>query len=215
MASYFEMELDKLKKAMTKISTLAENQVVEAMKVLLLESDTEGKVIKKNEEKIDKLDVKIDEICQALVALQQPVATDLRFILSAMQISNEFERIGDLSLSIIKKTKSVKEKHDLIVKHNIEDLSKDVEQIALKSKYCLENIDGQTVEDIFELNKVIQIKSEKAIQDIIAEMKDNSKVVVSGTYLIMILKCIERISEHSTNVAESVYFTINAKIIKH
>ena len=94
MASQLELELGKLKNAIIKISNLAENQVLEAMKALLSEPAAEGKEMKKNENKIDKLDVKIDEICQNVFALQQPVASDLRFIMSAMQISNEVERIG-------------------------------------------------------------------------------------------------------------------------
>jgi phosphate transport system protein len=62
--------------------------------------------VKKTENKIDKLDVKIDDICQGVFALQQPVASDLRFIISAMQMSKEIERIGDLSMSIIKYPKA-------------------------------------------------------------------------------------------------------------
>ena len=215
MASLIETELAKLKSAIIEINNLAENQVFEAMKALLSEPTSEGKELKKTENKIDKLDVKIEDICQSVFALQQPVASDLRFIMSAMQISNEIERIGDLALSIIKKTKSVKEKHDLIAKHNIADLAKDVEQIIVKTKYCFENLDTKSIEEVFSMNKIIRIKSEKAIQDIIAEMKENSKAVVSGTHLVMILKHMERISEHSSNGVESVYFMINAKIIKN
>lgn len=215
MASLIETELAKLKSAIIEINNLAEHQVFEAMKALLSEPTSEGKELKKTENKIDKLDVKIEDICQSVFALQQPVASDLRFIMSAMQISNEIERIGDLALSIIKKSKNVKEKHDLITKHNIADLAKDVEQIIVKTKYCFENLDSKSIEEVFSMNKIIRIKSEKAIQDIIAEMKENSKAVVSGTHLVMILKHIERISEHSSNVVESVYFMINAKIIKN
>ncbi len=215
MASLIETELAKLKSAIIEINNLAEHQVFEAMKALLSEPTSEGKELKKTENKIDKLDVKIEDICQSVFALQQPVASDLRFIMSAMQISNEIERIGDLALSIIKKSKNVKEKHDLIAKHHIADLAKDVEQIIVKTKYCFENLDAKSIEEVFSMNKIIRIKSEKAIQDIIAEMKENSKAVVSGTHLVMILKHIERISEHSSNVVESVYFMINAKIIKN
>jgi phosphate transport system protein len=215
MASLIEIELAKLKSAIIEINNLAEIQVFEAMKFLLSEPTSEGKELKKTENKIDKLDVKIEDICQSVFALQQPVASDLRFIMSAMQISNEIERIGDLALSIIKKSKNVKEKHDLMAKHNIADLAKDVEQIIVKTKYCFEYLDTKSIEEVFSMNKIIRIKSEKAIQDIIAEMKENSKAVVSGTHLVMILKHMERISEHSSNVVESVYFMINAKIIKN
>ena len=88
--THFEIELEKLKNVIIKIGNLAESQVSESVKALLSEP-IEGKEVKKTEHKIDKLDVKIDEICQSIFALQQPVASDLRFIMAAMQISNEIE----------------------------------------------------------------------------------------------------------------------------
>jgi phosphate transport system protein len=216
MATHFEIELDKLKGIIEKIGQLAESQVSEAVKILLQDPEVaEGKTIKKTENKIDKLDIKIDEICQRIFALQQPVASDLRFIMSAMQISNEIERIGDLSISIVKKAKNIKEKHDLIVKFNIADISKLVESITAKTNNCFITREGSTIGEIFVLNKDIKNKCEDAIHDIINEMKVNSKAVVSGTNLVIVLKHLERISEHCTNIAEYVYFMVNAKIIKH
>ena len=107
MASHLELEIDKLKSVIIKIGELAEIQINEAVKALLYEPFSEVKEVKKTENKIDKLDVKIDDICQGIFALQQPVASDLRFIISSMQISNEIERIGDLAMSIIKQSKSI------------------------------------------------------------------------------------------------------------
>lgn len=216
MAAHFEIELGKLKSIIEKIGQLAEGQVSEAVKILLQESEkTEQKTIKKTESKIDKLDIKIDEICQRIFALQQPVASDLRFIMSAMQIGNEIERIGDLSVSIVKKAKNIKEKHDLVVKFNIAAISKLVELITVKTNTCFLTREESTIGEIFVLNKEIKNKTDDAVHDIINEMKVNSKAVVSGTNLVIVLKHLERISEHCTNIAEYVYFMINAKIIKH
>lgn len=216
MTTHFEIELDRLKGIIQKIGQLAEGQVSEAIKILLQEPEAiQGKIIKKTEHKIDKLDVKIDEICQRIFALKQPVASDLRFIMSAMQISNEIERIGDLSISIVKKSKSIKEKHDLIVKFDIVDICRQVELITIKTNKCFAEQNGKATGEIFVLNKDIRNNCEEAIHDIINEMKVNSKAVVSGTNLVIVLKHLERISEHCTNIAEYVYFTVNAKIIKH
>lgn len=215
MASQLETELEKLKGAIIKISTLAETQVFEAMKALLSEPQTEKKEVKKTENKIDKLDVKIEDICQSVFALQQPVASDLRFIMSAMQISNEIERIGDLAISVIKRAKSINEKHELVVKFDIADIAREVEAITVKTNACFQMLDEAVIGEIFLLDSSIKDKSTDAIQNIIKEMKTNSKSVVSGTNLVIVLKHIERIADHCTNIAESVYFMINAKIVKH
>ncbi len=212
--THFEMELEKLKDVIIKIGTLAESQVGESVKALLLEP-IEGKEVKKTENKIDKLDVKIDEICQSIFALQQPVASDLRFIMSSLQISNEIERIGDLAVSIIKRTKNIKDKHDLITKFEIGDLAREVELITVKTNQCFLTRDENTIGEVFVLNNTIKNKSDEAIHGIISEMKSHSKKVVSGTNLVIVLKHLERISEHCTNIAEYVHFMVNAKIIKH
>ncbi len=212
--THFEIELERLKSVIIKIGNLAENQVSESVKALLSEP-IEGKEVKKTESKIDKLDVKIDEICQSIFALQQPVASDLRFIMASMQISNEIERIGDLAVSVIKRSKNIKDKHDLISKFGIADLAKQVELITIKTNECFLKRDEASIGEVFVLNKTVKNKSEDAIHDIINEMKLHSKTVVSGTNLVIVLKHLERISEHCTNIAEYVHFMINAKIIKH
>lgn len=212
--THFEIELDRLKNVIVKIGTLAVSQVGESVKALLFEP-IEGKEVKKTEIKIDKLDVKIDEICQSIFALQQPVASDLRFIMASLQISNEIERIGDLAVSVIKRAKNIKEKHDLIAKFGIVDLAKQVELITIKTNECLLTHDEKTIAEILALNKAIKSKGDEIIDNIIDAMKSHSKVVVSGTNLVIALKHLERISDHSSNIAEYVYFMVNAKIIKH
>jgi phosphate transport system protein len=215
MASHLETELGKLRGIIIKIGGLAESQVAEAVKSVLSEPVSEGKEVKKTENKIDKLDVKIDDICQSVFALQQPVASDLRFIISAMQMSKEIERIGDLSMSIIKLSKSIKEKHELISKFDIAQIAHEVEFITTKTNECFQDMDEDMTEEIFALNNNIRNKTSEATQNIISEMKNNSKTVVSGTNLIIALKHFDRIADHCTNIAESVYFMINAKTIKH
>lgn len=212
--THFEIELERLKNVIIKIGTLAVGQVGESVKALLFEP-IEGKEVKKIEMKIDKLDVKIDEICQSIFALQQPVASDLRFIMASLQISNEIERIGDLAVSVIKRSKSIKEKHALISKFEIGDLAKEVELITSKTNECLQTLDEKTISEILSLNGAIKSKGDAIIEQIIDEMKAHSKVVVSGTNLVIVLKHLERISDHCSNVAEYVYFMVNAKIIKH
>lgn len=215
MASYLENELAKLKTAIIKISNLAESQVFEAMGILLSEPISQKKDIKKAEQKIDKLDVEIEDICQTVFALQQPVASDLRFIMSAMQITNEMERIGDLAMSIIKLSKNINPKHDLIGKFKIVDIARQVESITIKTNLCFQTLEPTSIPEIFIVNTSIRNNSDEAIHNIIGEMKANSKAVVSGTNLILTLKHLERIGEHCTNIAESIHFMINAKIIKH
>lgn len=214
MESQIEL-IDKLLQFIIKIGILAENQVNEAVKAILSEPIQELKKVKKIEHKIDKLDIKIDEICQNIFTIEKPSASDLRFILAAMKISNEIERIGDLSMSIIKSSKNIKEKHDLISNFDIAEILKEIVVITVKTNKCLQDLERNLILEIFTLNADIKHKSNEAIENIIDEMKLNPKAVVSGTNLIISLKHMERIADHNSNIAESIYFILNAKSIKH
>lgn len=215
MASNLEMELEKLKNTIIKINNLVENQVFEAMGVLLSEPISEKKAIKKTEVKIDKLDLKIEEICQNIFALQQPVASDLRFIMSAMSMSNEIERIGDLSINIIKLSKKIDSKNNLITAANIEKIARDVESITIKTNMCFQKLNNKDIPEIFTLNANIKKVAEQGIDDVISAMEKDFRTIKSGANLVIVLKHMERIGEHCTNIAESVYFMINAKTIRH
>ncbi|MGG7034055.1 MAG: phosphate signaling complex protein PhoU [Flavobacterium sp.] len=216
MGTFIETEIKKLGKTIKEINTLAENQVFDAMKTLLSEDDISGnKEIKKAEEKIDKLDMKIDQICQNIVALHQPVASDLRFVLSAMQIGNEAERIGDLAMSIIRRSKNNLDKKELVSKYNIAQIAREIEEITVTTNRYFRKLEEDKIEQIFALDTSLKDRIEIAIQGIIVEMKANSDIVDSGADLIIVLKHLERISDHCTNIAESVYFVITSKIVKH
>jgi phosphate transport system protein len=215
MPSHLEIELEKLRNAIIKMINLAENQVFEAVGVLLSEPISKKKEVRKTESKIDKLDLKIEEICQNVFALQQPVASDLRFIMSAMNMTNEIERIGDLSMSVIKLSKNINEKHELVINHNIENIARNVESITIKTNMCFQKLNEETIQEIFDLNTCIKTECEEAILNVVVQMKSKSKSVTSGTNLVIALKNLERIGEHCTNIAESVYFMINAKTIRH
>ncbi|MBP6759374.1 MAG: phosphate transport system regulatory protein PhoU, partial [Flavobacterium sp.] len=93
--------------------------------------------------------------------------------------------------------------------------SKEVEIITIKTNECFLTRNEVSIGEVFVLNNTIKKKSDDVIHGIIAEMKSNSKTVVSGTNLVIVIKHLERISEHCTNIAEYVHFMVNAKIIKH
>ena len=135
--------------------------------------------------------------------------------MSAMQISNEMERIGDLAISIIKKSKSNKDKQDLITRLNVAEIAKQIEIILAKTNECFIKREQSTIGEILILNKAIKNDCDNKIHEVVNAMKINSKAVVYGTNLVMIIKHLERISEHCTNIVEQIYFMITAKIIKH
>src|SRR4029077_3701189 len=122
---------------------------------------------------------------------------------------------GDLAMDIIKKSKKIDEKHDLVVTFNIAELAREIEEITFKTNEYFKTLEENKIQEIFALDSSIKNRIDGAIEGIIVEMKTNPNAVTSGTNLVIVLKHLERMSDHCTNMAEAVYFVITAKIVKH
>lgn len=197
------------------MGSLVEKQITEAINALLTGDIELANWIIETDNQVDNIDNKIDKLCQRIFALAQPVATDLRFIMSSLKINTDIERVGDIAVSISKKVESVTE--------NIAFLEQlKINEVALKSKNTFtEAINSFIFKDVDAAYKIIEHSKEvdeicdQISNDIINAMIQKSEVIVVATNLILILRHIKRLSDHSTNIAESVIFMIEGKIVKH
>src|SRR5665647_173646 len=119
MQPFFQEELDKLRKRIIKMFVLVEGQLENSSRSVTNSDFETSELALKNENRIDKLDIKIDKLCQRIFALAQPVATDLRFIMSSLRIANEIERIGDIAIDVISRSETVRPFQDTLAEYQI------------------------------------------------------------------------------------------------
>ena len=215
MERHFEQELEKLEKRLLKMGTLVAAQVHSALQALL-----EGNIVLANEiiafdQKVDKLDVKIDKLCQRIFALTQPVATDLRLIMSALRMNNDLERMGDHAVAIARRVEGVSDYREIMTELRMDEVAKMTEMIVNDVITILNSRNTAFVKDIFSLAHDIEERAEAVSARIIDEMMHKTEVIVVATQLIQILSAIERLAAYSTNIAESVVFIVDGKMIKH
>lgn len=211
----FDNELEKLVERVLKMSNLVQEQVSNAI-IALNNCDFELAIhVIENDHKVDKLDVKIDKLCQKIFALQQPVATDLRYIISSLKINNDLERIGDHAVNIAKRIESMcgyssfsNELGVNEIANQVVMLTKDVDQLIKTHQPILAN-------DIFQNARTIKDSCHKISEKIIEEMMQQKEVIVVATNIMIIVNLLERIAAYSTNIAESIIFVIDGKIVKH
>jgi phosphate transport system protein len=215
MERHFDQELEKLNNRILKMGKLVESQITDTMQALLnCDVELAGRIIE-NDNQVDVLDVKIDKLCQRIFALSQPVASDLRLIMAALKINNDLERLGDLGVTIAKKIEAISEFKDVIVELNIDNLA-NMSEILVKD--CINILTTRNVtfiRDIFESAATLKDKVQQTSNRIIDEMMNKTDVVVVATNLMLIISQMERIAGYSTNIAESVYFLVEGKIVKH
>jgi len=215
MQSFFETELTKLKKRILKMLDLVDIQLDQAGQSLLNPDFELVDAAIKNENQLDKLDIKIDKLCQRIFALAQPVAIDLRFIMSSLRIGNEIERIGDITLDIISRSEIVRSYSDVLKEYKIHKLLKETIKTNKRISEAYSNNNNQLAKEIFDSCKQLEETCNQVFNEIIGEMTKKSQVITIATDLILIVRNIERISNHMENIADSIVFVVEGKRMKH
>jgi phosphate transport system protein len=215
MQSFFEEELQKLRKRINKMFVLVSNQLDKSSKSLLNSDFEITESALQNENRIDKLDVKIDKLCQRIFALAQPVATDLRFIMSSLRIGNEIERIGDIVLDIIERSELVRPYQEMLSKFRVPQLLSEVAGINNNAIEAYTNSNTILANEMICMCKQTEEVCKSVFNEIIAQMTSKSDVIIIATDLILIIRDLERITNHLQNIAESIVFIVEGKRVKH
>jgi phosphate transport system protein len=215
MERHFELELEKLNKRILKMGTLVYEQVHNSLEALLTGNLELAQHVVGLDNKVDRLDVKIDKLCQRIFALTQPVATDLRLIMSALKMNNDLERLGDLAVNISAKIEGVSEYREILTDLHVDELANMADLIVKDVVNILHTRNTAFVKDIFTSANAIEAKVQAISSRILEEMMHKTEVIVVATNLMIILTQIDRIAGYSTNIAESIVFIVDGKMIKH
>jgi phosphate transport system protein len=211
----FDDELSALKEMVLKLGSMVETAIHNSVQSLVeRDSDLAKEVIKKDYQ-INALEVKIDEECIRLIALRQPKARDLRFIITAMKITTDLERIGDLAVNIAERALELNE--EPILKPYI-----DIPRMAEISEGMVRDSLDSFVEGCTKLpNEVIKKEDEvdklnvQVFNELLFYMIQDPSTVSRATRITYISKYLERIADHATNIAEMVFYLCKGKIIRH
>jgi len=211
----FDLELEKLAKKVISMCEQVNQQIINAVKALNEYDLKLAKEVVKNDNVVDTLDVKIDKLCQKIFALQQPVASDLRYILSALKINNDLERVGDHAVNIAKRTAQMEDYHELISSLGVNKVG---EQTILLFSAVLSIVKSQDIslcQKIYSQSNKLKEECEEIAVKILSEMMQQSEVVVVASNILIIVNLFERIASYSNNIAESITFAVDGEIVKH
>lgn len=215
MQRHFDKELESLKTSLIKMGSIAEESVRLSIKALLSKDlNLVGEVLA-NEERINSLEIEIDNAIVDILALHQPVAIDLRLILAAQKINNDLERIGDHAVNISESVTAIgkhKTKPDLLIIPKMAELAQEMLRKSLDSFIHNDPTLGM---EILKFDDIIDEQNRNVFHCIVDRMKDNQQVIEIGMELIRISRNLERIADLSTNIAEEVIFIAQARIVKH
>jgi len=215
MQPFFQEELTKLRKRIIKMFVLVAVQLEksdQSVSNIDFES-SESDLL--NENRIDKLDIKIDKLCQRIFALAQPVATDLRFIMSSLRMANEIERIGDIAFDIIGRAETVRPFPETLAEFQISGIFAEVIRMSRQAAEAYTNNNNDLAKEILTSCRKTEESCKLVFNDVIAKMTEKSQVIIIATDLILIIRDLERITNHLENIADSIVFIVEGKRLRH
>jgi phosphate transport system protein len=215
MYHYLEEEIDQLRTKVIKMGSLVEEQLDFAIRSLFERNLELAKIVIERDEKVDKFDVKIDKLCQRIFALTQPVAVDLRIILSALKINNDLERIGDIAVNIAERAEPLKDNLNILSEVGLDVMAEKVKIVMRKTIDSFVNNDHDLAFSVIKSDDIIDDMDRNIFNKLVEMMESDSSVIKPCAHCISLLRHLERLADHATNVAEEVVFLVDSKIIKH
>jgi phosphate transport system protein len=212
---HFIRELVRLKKKILGLGTLVEEQVYTTLQAIeSFDKDLAEQIIKKDLE-IDEMEVEIEEECLKILALHQPVAVDLRFIVAVIKINNDLERIGDMAVNIAQRVKTIASQERCEFIYDYTTMAEKSKNMLNNSLDALVNMDIDLAYKVCLLDDEVDAIKVDAYDTIKQAMKNNPDHLSYLINLFLISRHLERIADHSTNISEEVIYLIEGEIIRH
>jgi phosphate transport system protein len=215
MERLLDEHIEKLKRRVLKMGSLVDEQVHLAIKAVEEENLELAKTVTENDKKVDKYDNKIDKICQRIFALTQPVAMDLRLIMSSLTINNNLERIGDIAVNIAEYVEMIKKKPDFFNQTKLEQMFKVAKQMLKDAIDSYVEGNEALAKSVIEADNNLDQLNFDNHKILIGIMKQNPDNIEPAVALLVMSRQVERLGDHCTNIAEDVFFIIEAHIVKH
>jgi len=215
MERLLDEHIEKLKRRVVKMCSLVDEQVQAAIRSVREENLELAKEVIEKDSKVDKYDNKINKICQKIFALTQPVAMDLRLIMSSLTINNNLERIGDIAVNIAEYIMMIQKKPTFYQQTKLEEIFNVVTKMlkdAIDSYIGGNETLAKTVIEADDHLDQMNFDNHKILIDIMKQNPDNIEPAIA---LLVMSRQLERLGDHCTNIAEDVFFIVEAHLVKH
>lgn len=215
MATFLEKEIGALEKRLLMLSTIAEESVHKSVKAVEERSRELAVEVIEADVAIDRMEVELEEECLKVLALHQPVAGDLRFIVAILKINNDLERVGDLASNIAKRALAMLDCSEVPIPFSLHEMAEIAWSMVRDSLDALVQLDPDLAQRIRRVdNEVDELhrRNYRKIAEVIAKEPEAIEPYLS---LLRVSQGLERIADHATNIAEDVLYMLKGQIVRH
>jgi len=215
MDTHFQKELEKLKENLLKMACLVEEAINNSVQALVKrDSDLVDKTMDL-ESRINAMDLDIEEMCLKLLALRQPMAIDLRFITAAMKINTDLERMGDQAVNIAERATSLNQEPPLKPYIDIPRMAEIAQTMVRDVLDSFVKRDSKLARSVLERDDLVDGLNHQVFRELLTFMISDPASIRRSAHLMIVCRCLERIADHATNIAEDVIFMVEARVVKH
>jgi phosphate transport system protein len=213
--THFQKELEELKENLLRMAAMVEEAIRDAVQSLAKRDSKLAQRTFEFEDRINTMEIAIDEMGLKLLALRQPMAMDLRFITSAMKIITDLERMGDQAVNIAERAISLNQEPQLKPYIDLPRMAEIVESMVKDVLDAFVNHDSKLARSVCERDDLVDGLKDQVFRELLTYMMSDPKTITGAVHLMIVARCLERIADHATNIAEDVIFMVDALIIKH
>lgn len=211
----FDEDLELLKQTLLKMAAKSEAMIDNVIQALVQRDLSLSNDIMDQEEDVNRLQLEIDDRCFKLLALRQPMAHDLRFIIAAMKISSDLERIGDQAVNIWENTKELLGFPELKPLIDIPRMAEIAKGMVRESLDAFVESDAVKARQIVLRDDEVDALKNQVFRELLTYMISDPKTIQVALQLILVARHLERIADHATNICEDVVYLVEAKDIRH
>ncbi len=219
MTNILTKEIEKLKRMLLALSAMVEESLQKGVRALETRDTKLAQQVIADDIIIDEMEVDLEEEGLKILALHQPVAIDLRFIVAVLRINSDLERIGDLAVNLAERASFLSSPE---LRRNLPDIPVDLTKMAEKAKEmvrlsidALVNMDSSLAREILVADDTVDAMNREMFQLIYERIRANPKMVEGLIHLLSATRHLERVADHATNIAEDVIYMITGEIIRH
>jgi len=213
--THYERLLRELKNRLLIMGSKAESMISDSIRSFVDRRATLAADVIERDDEIDRLELEIDDLCYEILALEQPVACDLRILATALKIVKDLERIGDIAVNIAERVLELTQEPELKRLIDLQMMADAAQKILKESLDAFVDSDADLAEKIIFNDKLVDAMYEQVFRKMLTYMLEDPRSISRALKLIFIAKHLERVGDHSANIAEMVVFLVRGQDIRH
>jgi phosphate transport system protein len=211
----FDEELEDLQKRLLEMGGYVEMAIHSAISALMDRDEPRAREVLRNEARINRMQIEIDDDAVRLLALHQPMASDLRFLTVAIKINNDLERMGDLAVNIGERAISVSQRPPVNPDIDIPQISNLVLSMVRNSLDAFVKRDGQLARSVLVADDEVDDLRDAIAEELSCFMERDPRNIRTSIDLLTVTRNLERLADHATNIAEDVVFLVQGIDVRH